>query len=126
MDLNFLDCQSADMARKEWLAGLIAYNLIRSVMVAAAAQAQICVQILSFSRSRQLFLTWLLRWVIRPREVLRWQQLLADVALVRLPQRRKPRPPEPRAIRPFQKDFPKLVGDRASARKLLKKTNAKS
>jgi hypothetical protein len=126
MDLNLLDCQSADMARKDWLAGLIAYNLIRSVMVAAAAQAQIGVHILSFSRSRQLFLTWLLRWVIRPREFLRWQRLLTAVALVRLPQRVKPRPPEPRAIRAFQKDFPKLVGDRAAARKLLKKANAKS
>lgn len=126
MDLNFLNCQSADMARKEWLAGLIAYNLIRSVMGAAAAQAQISVHLLSFSRSRQLFLTWLLRWVIQPREINRWHRLLADVARVRLPQRVKPRPPEPRAIRAFQKDFPKLVGDRAAARKLLKKANAKS
>jgi hypothetical protein len=126
LDLNFLECQSADMARKEWLAGLIAYNLIRSVMAAAAAHAKISVHILSFSRSRQLFLIWLLRWAVRPREVQRWQRLLADVALVRLPQRVKPRPPEPRAIRPFQKNFPKLVGDRAAARKLLKITNAKS
>lgn len=126
MDLNFLDCQSTDMARKEWLAGLIAYNLIRSIMVAAAAQAQISVHILSFSRSRQLFLTWLLRWVIRPQEVHRWQRLLADLARVRLPRRAKPRPPEPRAVRAFQKDFPKLEGDRAAARKQLKIANAKS
>jgi hypothetical protein len=126
MELNFLDCQSADMARKEWLAGLIAYNLICSVMVAAAARAQISIHILSFSRSRQLFLTWLLRWVVQPREVRRWERLLTDIARVRLPRRAKPRPPEPRAIRAFQKYFPKLEGDRTTARKNLKNLNAKS
>lgn len=118
--------QSANMARKEWLAGLIAYNLIRSVMAAAAAQAQISVHLLSFSRCRQLFLTWLLRWVVQPQEGQRWVQLLADMAQMRLPRRTKPRPPEPRAIRAFQKDFPKLEGDRAAARKKLKQANAKS
>jgi hypothetical protein len=127
MDLDFLDCQSADMARKEWLAGLTAYNLIRSTMVAAAAQAQISVHILSFSRSRQLFLAWLLRWSIRPKDLLqRWERLLKHIAQVRLPRRRKPRPPEPRAIRAFQKYFPPLQGDRAAARKKLKTINAKS
>jgi hypothetical protein len=126
MELNFLNCQSADMARKEWLAGLTAYNLIRSTMVAAAARTQISVHMLSFSRSRQLFLAWLLRWSPRPRDLQRWVRLLEDIARVRLPHRRKPRPPEPRAIRAFQKYFPKLEGDRASARKNLKKFNAKS
>jgi hypothetical protein len=126
MDLNFLDCQSADMARKEWLAGLTAYNLIRSTMVAAAARAQISVHILSFSRSRQLFLTWLLRWVVEPQDVQRWERLLEGIAQVRLPRRAKPRPPEPRAIRAFQKYFPKLEGDRAAARKKLKNANANS
>ena len=126
MDLHFLDCQSADMARKEWLAGLIAYNLIRSAMVAAAARAQISVHVLSFSRSRQLFLTWLVRWVVQPREVQRWERLLEDIARVRHPRRAKPRPPEPRAIRAFQKDFPKLEGNRATAREKLKTANAKS
>jgi hypothetical protein len=126
MDLQFLDCQSADMARKEWLAGLTAYNLIRSAMVAAAARAQISVHLLSFSRSRQLFLTWLVRWVVQPRDVHRWERLLEDIARVRHPRRAKPRPPEPRAIRAFQKDFPKLEGDRVTAREKLKSANAKS
>jgi len=126
MDLDFLDCQSADMARKEWLAGLTAYNLIRSTMVAAAARAQISVHTLSFSRSRQLFLTWLLRWVIQPHEVHRWERLLDDTAGARLPRRAQPRPPEPRAIRGFREDFPRLDGERAAARKKLRTANAKS
>ena len=85
MDLHFLACQSADMARKEWLAGLTAYNLIRSALVAAAARAQISVHVLSFSRSRQRFLTWLLRRVIQPRDVQRWERLREDIAQVRHP-----------------------------------------
>ena len=66
MELGALESKSADLARKEWLAGLIAYNLIRSVMVAAAAQAQIPVLILSFSRARQFFQDWLIRWAWHP------------------------------------------------------------
>jgi len=119
MDLGFLDCQSPDMARKEWLAGLIAYNLIRSVMVAAAARANIPVRILSFSRSRQVFLKWLHRWAIKPADLSSWERLLVDIARLRHPRRRKDRPPEPRSIRRFQINFPKLEGDRAIARRKL-------
>jgi hypothetical protein len=126
MDLDFLNCQSANMARKEWLAGLTAYNLIRSIMVAGAARAQISVHILSFSRCRQLFLTWLIRWSSRPHQTPRWERLLENVAGARLPRRTKPRPPEPRAIRALRKDFPRLDGDRAAARQKLKTANLKS
>ena len=127
MDLGALECKSADMARKEWLAGLIAYNLIRSVMVAAAALAQIPVLVLSFSRTRHLFQDWLVRWAWRPAANPKaWEQLLDRVAGRRHPRRRKPRPPEPRAIRYFKQDFPKLVGERAAARKQLELANAKS
>jgi hypothetical protein len=126
MDLGFLECQSPDMARKEWLAGFIAYNLIRSVMVAAAARAHIPVRILSFSRARQAFLKWLQRWAVNPRDRSRWERLLERIARLRHPRRRKKRPPEPRAIRSFQINFPKLEGDRATARIHLKRANARA
>ena len=126
MDLEFLECKSADMARKEWLAGLIAYNLIRSVMVAAAAQALIPVRVLSFTRTADLFQDWLIRWLIHPSNTSGWEQLLDDVASCRQPRRRKPRPSEPRAVRRFHRDFPELLGDRAAARETLKNANAKS
>jgi hypothetical protein len=107
MDLGALECKSAQMARKEWLAGLLAYNLIRSVMVAAAARAQIPVLILSFSRARQFFQDWLVRWAGRPQGRLQsWERLLDLVGRSRHPKRRKPRPPEPRAKRYFKQDFP--------------------
>lgn len=126
MDLGFLECHSAEMARKEWLAGLIAYNLIRWTMAVAAASARVPVQSLSFSRARELLLGWLVRSSVRGRTVKSWERLLSRIAKARLPKRRKRRPSEPRAIREFHKDVAKLEGSRAAAREKLAKTNANS
>ena len=126
MDLGFLECHSADMARKEWLAGLIAYNLIRWTMAAAAASAQIPVPWLSFSRARELLLGWCLRTAGRAGALAAWQGLLTRIAKARLPKRRKARPPEPRAVRHFQKDVARLEGPRAAARQKLAQSNANS
>ncbi len=124
MDLGFLECHSAEMIRKEWLAGLIAYNLIRWTMGAAAALAKAPVHLLSFSRARQLLLAWLARSPLHDCSFRSWKRLLGRIAKARQPKRRKTRPPEPRAIRYFQKDVAKLEGSRAVARLQLAKTNA--
>ncbi len=126
MDLGFLECRSADMLRKEWLAGLIAYNLIRWTMAVAAASAQVALQRLSFSRTRELLIGWIVRSSSRRRRLRSWQQLLARIAKAQLPKRRKRRPSEPRAIRPFYKAFARLEGPRAAARHKLTQINAKS
>jgi len=126
MDLGFLECHSAQMARKEWLAGLIAYNLIRWTMAAAAALAQVSVKLLSFSRARELLLGWCLRSSVRGRTLESWERLLSRIAKARLPKRRKRRASEPRAIRAFQKDVAKLEGSRAAAREKLAKSYADS
>lgn len=126
MDLGFLECHSAEMVRKEWLAGLIAYNLIRWTMGAAAALAAVPVQYLSFSRARELIVGWCLRSSLGPRSSRSWKRLLTRIAKARLPKRRKRRPSEPRAIRWFQKDVAKLEGSRAEAREKLAEANAKS
>lgn len=126
MELGFLECHSADMARKEWLAGLIAYNIIRWTMAAAAALAQVPVHDLSFSRARELLLGWCIRWSVRRPDVRTWKQLLGRIANARLPKRRKPRPSEPRRIRSFKTDFATLDGSRAEARQKLAAANAKS
>jgi hypothetical protein len=126
MDLGFLECHSAEMARKEWLAGLIAYNLIRWTMGAAALLHKVPLPALSFSRARELLLGWCLRHDHRHCAIGPWKELLNRIAKARLPKRRKPRPPEPRAIRCFSKDTPKLIGSRAVARELLAKANSKS
>lgn len=120
MKLGFLRCKSAQMARKEWVAGLLAYNVIRSLMVAAASQAQVPITVLSFSRTREFLQSWIQRhnWH-RLNDLALWQRLLLLIAKCRQPHRKKPRPPEPRAIRYFNQDFPALKGDRALARKKL-------
>jgi len=126
MDLGFLECHSANMVRKEWLAGLLAYNLIRWTMGAAAALAKVPMQLLSFSRARQLLLGWLARSPLHRRTAGSWKRLLSRIAKAKLPRRRKARPPEPRAVRYLAKDVAKLEGSRAAARTQLAKTNAKS
>lgn len=126
MDLGFMECHSAQMVRKEWLAGLIAYNLIRWTMGAAAALAAVPVQYLSFSRARELIVGWCLRSSLGRRRSTSWKRLLSRIAKARLPKRRKRRPSEPRAIRWFQKDVAKLEGSRAQAREKLAQANAKS
>ena len=126
MELGFLECRSAAMARKEWLAGLIAYNLIRWMMAAAAASARGPVRILSFSRARELLLGWWIRSSERGGTPASFVRLLERIARARLPKRRKRRPSEPRAIRVFNKDVGKLEGSRAPAREKLAKLNAKS
>ncbi len=119
MDLGFLECRSAAMARKEWIAGLIAYNLIRWTLGAAAARAQIPVHQLSFSRARELLWGWCLRQAHRRDDPAAWERLLDRVAHAQLPKRRQPRPAEPRALRHFHKDVARLEGPRAAARHQL-------
>ncbi len=126
MDLGFLECHSAEMVRKEWLAGLIAYNLIRWTMGAAAALARLPAHCLSFSRARELLLGWLTRSPLHRRSSGSWNRLLSRMAKARLPKRRKVRPAEPRAIRHLAKDTPRLEGSRAAARQKLANTNVKS
>jgi hypothetical protein len=126
MDLGFLECHSVNLVRKEWLAGLIAYNLIRWTMGAAAALAKVPLNLLSFSRARQLLLGWLTRSPLHQGSSRSWKRLLGRIAKARQPKRRKARPAEPRATRHFAKDVARLEGSRDAARQQLAKTNAKS
>jgi hypothetical protein len=125
MGLHAPNCKSADMARKLWLSGLMAYNLVRASMCMAAARSHQPVLRLSFSRSRKALLKWLPK-IGKPTELESWENLLDRIAKFRLPNRKKVRPPEPRAIRYFKSAFPKLTGDRAKAREKLTLANAKS
>ena len=126
MDLDALGCKSAEMAQKEWMAGLLAYNLIRSLMVSAAIQHNIPILRLSFSATRRCLFTWLHSNFNDPKNSYqRWVTLLKLVAKCRLPLRLKPRPPEPRAKRHVRESFPPLRGDRQAARAKLALTNLK-
>jgi hypothetical protein len=119
MRLVQLECKSAEMARKEWVAGLLAYNLIRAAMLCAALhRAETTPLVLSFSTSRRHLKNWLLRWSRgTPDWAEHWERLLKLIARARLPKRRKARPAEPLAKRHVRESFPPLVGSRHQARR---------
>jgi hypothetical protein len=120
MHLEQLECKSAEMAKKEWLAGLLAYNLVRASMLCAALRARVPALSLSFSSSCRHLLNWLARWSrILPRRAGDWEKLLCLIARARLPIRSKPRPAEPRTQRHLRQSFPPLIGSRADAKKKL-------
>lgn len=122
MGLGQLEVKSARMAIKQWYAGLLAYNLIRGVMLWAAAAEQVAPLTLSFAQSRRLVRATLCAWQRTPEWTARlwlWQQLLADVAAARHPKRKQPRPAEPRRKRAVPEPFPPLRGSRAAARRQL-------
>lgn len=126
MNLDQLECKSADMAEKEWMAGLMAYNLVRALMMTAALSKGLQPTLLSFSATRRLLVRWLLgvnTWASLSKS---WERLLELVANIRQPARAKPRPPEPRAKRHKRETFPPLRGSRAIARKNLKQLASKS
>ena len=120
MHMVQLECKSAEMAKKEWLAGLLGYNLVRASMLCAALRARVPALLLSFSSSCRHLLNWLARWsqnlVHRAGD---WEKLLDLIARARLPKRSKPRPAEPRAQRHLRQSFPPLIGSRAEAKKQL-------
>jgi hypothetical protein len=122
-----LEVHSADMARKEWLASLIAYNLVRAAMLCAALHTAIQPLALSFSACRRRLECWLEDFGTTKRPAYAsWELTLAQLSQCRLPKRRKARPSEPRAQRHLWQAFPPLRGSRASARTKLQKSSAKS
>jgi hypothetical protein len=127
MELEQLESKSAQMALKEWWAGLMGYNLIRAVMLAAALEAGLEPLQLSFSKARRQVERFLERYGNRHSGQLKfWRRLLAGVAHSRLPKRRKARPNEPRRKRYIRETFPPLVGSRAKARRRCRGHPAKN
>lgn len=130
MGLAQLEVKSADLAQKEFYAGLMAYNLVRGLMGVAARAAGCAPAALSFATARtqlvaSLATLWL-SWVPASARPQQWQWLLEEVSRARLPRRKKPRPSEPRAQCYSPRVFPPLRLSRTQARKQLKKQQAKS
>jgi hypothetical protein len=127
LDMVQLEAKSVEMARKEWLAGLMAYNLVRAAQLCAALQAGLSPLSLSFSSVRRRLEDWL-EQCLRTKYPLEasWVWLLQTIARCRLPRRAKPRANEPRAQRHLRLPYPPLYGSRAAARKKLRKYVSKS
>jgi IS4 transposase len=127
MDLKQLEVKSPEMARKEWLAGLLAYNLIRAAQLCAALQTGLSPLKLSFSSVRRRLEHWLNRWSHHPRQATEhWAKTLQSMGRCAHANRRKARPNEPRAQRYLRSDYPPLIGSRALARRQNKKYASKS
>ena len=127
MDLVQLEAKSPDMACKEWLAGLLAYNLIRAAQLCAAVQNGLSPLTLSFSSVRRRLEDWLRQFSRNPRQALgQWAKTLQSMGRCRLPVRRKSRPNEPRAQRHLRLPYAPLIGSRAQARRKLQKYASKS
>jgi hypothetical protein len=127
MGLMQLEAKSPDMARKEWLAGLLAYNLVRAAQLCAALQKCISPLTLSFSSVRRRLEGWLRCFGrTKTQAFTQWAKTLQHIGRCLLPRRAKPRPSEPRAQRHLRLPYPPLYGSRAYARTHLKKYTSKS
>jgi hypothetical protein len=127
MDLGQLEVKSPEMARKEWLAGLLAYNLIRAAQLCAALHQGISPLTLSFSSVRRCLECWLRQLGRTQRQArAQWAETLRQLSRCLLPRRRTPRPNEPRAQRHLRLPYAPLFGSRANARRHLKKYASKS
>jgi hypothetical protein len=122
MGLVQLPGKSAEMAQKEWLAWLMAYDLIRAAMLCAALREGLCPLRLSFSLSRRHLQSWLALWGSGVGDASSWSKLPASSGSSLLPRRKKARPPEPRAQRHLRLPYPPLIGPRQKARQQMKTT----
>lgn len=122
LHLSQLDVQSPEMARKEFQAALLAYNLVRAVMWAAGENLENGAQTLSFNNARRAVLEWLKAWGRsasrssgnQPKWI---KTLLEEVQQQRLPKRKSPRPSQPRVVRCRATHWPILKGSRSQAQK---------
>jgi hypothetical protein len=130
MGLSQLEVKSADLAPKDFYAGLMAYHLVRGLMGVAARVCGGAVQELSFATARTILfgaLGWLwLGWGSRRRRGEELERVCREVGRARRPRRTKRRPAEPRAQYHTPQVFPPRRGPRAQARQRLKKLNRKS
>lgn len=132
LKLETLDVRSMAMVRKELYVALIAYNLVRRVMAAAAAQKGLASYELSFCRCLRAMLSAFRRLssatgpVNEQTMIRELTDLIVRMGMYRLPKRRKARCSEPRRVRYRARTFPSLVGDRQLARQALYAKMAKS
>jgi hypothetical protein len=125
MKMAELDVCTTQMARKEFYAGLLAYNLVRAVMWSAGERLEAGIKALSFSQARRELLTRLQDWgrCLAGDDAESWaRELVEEVSGHRLPKRRRPRPSEIRRVRHRRQKFPPLRGSRALARQLEQST----
>jgi hypothetical protein len=112
MGMNILSCKTPEMARKEIWVYLLAYNLIRLMMVQSALMADIRPRCISFKHCLQLWLVWM-----RHASTLSDEQRQTLFLLMSQQQvGNRPGRIEPRAVKRRPKAFPLLTSPRHQAR----------
>jgi len=109
MKMEQLRCQSPEMARKELLVYLLAYNLIRCLMAEAVAQAGVEMERVSFRGTVDAARNYAgemraARSQLKRKQL--WQELVAVIAADLVPKR--PGRTEPRAVKHRPKAYPLL------------------
>jgi hypothetical protein len=117
LGLDRLPCKTPAMNEKQWHVGLLAYNLIRWLMLHSAKLTDVLPRQLSFKHSLQLWLAWSQRGM--PPDEGRMESLLILIAQRRVG--RRPGRIEPRAVKRRPKPLPLLTQPRAIAREKIRR-----
>lgn len=115
--LDRLVCKTPSMNEKQWCIGLLAYNLIRLLMLRSAKLADVLPRQLSFKHSMQLWLAWSQRGL--PPDEAQIERLLVLMAQRRVG--RRPGRVEPRAVKRRPKPLPLLTQPRAIAQEKIRR-----
>ena len=117
MGMNILSCKTPDMVLKEIWVYLLAYNLIRLLMVQAAFAAAIMPREISFKHCLQLWLMW------SQKSDTSDDEQLYTLCVLMAQQRVGNRPGriEPRAVKRRPKPYPLLTAPRDKARENVAK-----
>ena len=109
MGMEQLRCLSPEMARKELLAYLVAYNLVRCLMAEAVALAGVEMEALSFKGAVDAVRTFTAEIRAARNRKIRaqlWEQLIRSIIADKVPPR--PGRTEPRAVKRRPKAYPLL------------------
>lgn len=111
LGIETLRCKTPQMNQKQWWVSLLAYNLIRLLMLNSAKYADVLPRQISFKHTLQLWLAWSHQ---RSPSGDHFDILLMLIAQQRVAER--PRRIEPRAVKRRPKPFPLLTEPRHRAR----------
>jgi hypothetical protein len=119
MDMDVLRCLSPDMIRKEIAVYLLAYNLVRWAVAAAAKLSEVLPRALSFTGAKRALLAFAeqLRRSSRHRLTSMFATVLGAIADMDIPDR--PNRVEPRAKKRRPKPLPLLTEPRPIARQKI-------
>ena len=118
LGMETLSCKTPEMCRKEVWAFMLAYNLIRFIMAAAAVYAQIEPRYLSFKHTLQVWVAWN-RHQFHSSEKDNREKMILMISEITVGKR--PGRIEPRAVKKRPKPFPRLKESRDIAREKIRR-----